>query len=373
MHDILRQLVAFHSVDGDTAAERALFDYVQDFLTKRGMHITRETLGGHETLVATTKKDDKAPTVMFVAHLDVVPGEKELFTLQQKDDKLVGRGVFDMKMAAACYLQIVDELQSQLDRYDFGIMFTSDEEQGGADGVNGTNLLLKEGYRPCVAVLPDGGDNWQIEEFAKGAWLFDLHATGRTAHGSRPWEGDNAAERVIDALQEIRELFKDQHQRSDTLSIGILQGGVAHNQIPDSMRAGVDIRTMTQESWAQLRHEIQKISEKYGLTLENVTSIPPVHTDLDSPFVRDFIVSVQTITGQPCEPSMSYGASDSMYFQELGIPCVICRPFGGGQHSSTEWLDIQAFADYKEVLVDYLHRVLNEPVGAVIKTTGTNS
>ncbi len=147
------------------------------------MHINKYSSNGFSSLVATTT-DTKNPTIFLQAHLDVVPADPEAFTLIRKGKNLVGRGSFDMKYAAACYLLLAEELSDNMQQHDFGIMLTTDEEDGGNDGVR---YLLDQGYACDVCISPDGGDNWRLESAAKGQWLTEITAIGKTAHGSRPW------------------------------------------------------------------------------------------------------------------------------------------------------------------------------------------
>jgi acetylornithine deacetylase/succinyl-diaminopimelate desuccinylase-like protein len=357
MEDILQKLVGYQTVDGNADAERQALEYIAQFLTDRGMFVTHFTFGDHRALVATTKQNNKQPQVMFAAHVDVVPGPDELFTMQKHDDKLFGRGVYDMKFAIACYMQLVDELRDKIGSYDFGIMITADEELGNAE-TNGTKMVVAEGYRPQAAILPDGGDDWHIERFAKGAWHFDIEATGRSAHGSRPWEGESAADVLLDTLQDIRELFTEfQKPETPTLNIGKIIGGEARNQVASSMTAGIDIRVPSKESLTQLKATIKKICSKRNVVLREVITIDPFVTDLEHPLVKQFMMSKETVTGKPCESSISFGASDGQYFGEVGVPCVLCEPLGGGRHAADEWLDVQSFHDYKDVLADYLYQL----------------
>ena len=64
-------------------------------------------------------------------------------------------------------MSIVDDLASEgiLGDYDFSIAITTDEESGG---YYGTQQLLEAGYNPKVCILPDGGDNWQMQISSKG-------------------------------------------------------------------------------------------------------------------------------------------------------------------------------------------------------------
>lgn len=356
LESLLETLIAFPTVDGNDDGMHAAMNFIARYLGERGMHVRRHEYDGYEALAATTRPT-KTPRIMLAAHLDVVPGGEELFTLRKADGKYYGRGVFDMKFAIACYLKLVDELQSRLHEYDFGIMITTDEELGGSNGSNGTQKLVDEGYVPkLAAVLPDGGDNWNIEEFAKGIWTFDITAKGHTAHASRPWEGDSATTKLLQVLQEISALFEDQGPKTSTFNVGIIQGGEARNQIPALASASLDVRYMSGEARTSLAASVAAICKKYHVQIEPVGGMPPLAHKLGDPYLQSFMQSIQTVTGVRPEPSMSFGGTDGKSFDEKGKPCVIVRPHGGGAHSNKEWLDVADFTAYKEVIQDFLDK-----------------
>ncbi|MDI1352580.1 MAG: M20/M25/M40 family metallo-hydrolase, partial [bacterium] len=132
----------------------------------------------------------------LVAHIDVVPADPNMFTLAVKDHRIVGRGVLDMKLGVAYYIEFLKELgASNLKNYDIGVMLTSDEEVGGMNGVR--YLLDEQGYRGKIGFLPDGGFDWKIEEAAKGILWIKIKVHGVASHGSRPWLGVNAINNLI--------------------------------------------------------------------------------------------------------------------------------------------------------------------------------
>src|SRR5665647_2540365 len=199
----LSDLVAFQTVDGYPAQKMACFDYIEERLERAGLAVTRQQHGQEPSIVAMTQAT-KTPKVLLTAHLDVVPGKTGLFHLSEDNGRLYGRGVYDMKFAAACFIELVDSLAEDLSDYDFGVMFTSDEEIGGENGVG---QLVEQGYRADVCILPDAGEDWKIESTCNGGWFVKLAAKGEPAHGSRPWEGNNAIDNMLAVSQEIKQLF----------------------------------------------------------------------------------------------------------------------------------------------------------------------
>lgn len=353
---ILAKLVAFPTIYDNSVASRRALDYVARFLETRGMHLRRFSLGGNEALVAATRITNfKKPAVLLAAHVDVVSGPNQLFTLRREGNRLKGRGVYDMKFALAGYMQLVDNLADQLADYDFAIMVTSDEELANRTGTNGTRSLVEMGYRPEVCVLPDSAaPGWEIEAIAKGSWRFYLDAYGKTAHGSRPWEGDSAAFHLIDALTELKAHFAGQGPDTDTINIGIISGGDAINQVPGHMRAAVEIRLMQDDSLVRNRLLVGAICEKYKVKTETTMEKAPLRSDFNNPRVQRFADSVERVTGKRPKGSVSFGGSDAIFFHEVGIPYIVSCPSGGGHHSDEEWVDRDSFLQFVPILQDYL-------------------
>jgi acetylornithine deacetylase/succinyl-diaminopimelate desuccinylase-like protein len=297
--------------------------------------------------------DTTEPKVMLQAHLDVVPAPEALFTLKEQGGRLTGRGTYDMKFAGAIFLKIADTLKESISEYDFGIMFTMDEELGGQDGVK---ALLDQGYRAKVCILPDGGDDWCMQTAHKGIWILRLTAKGKTAHGSRPWEGDNAIQQLIDALNDISDLFEKQNKDTDTLSINQISGGSAVNQVADHAEAILDIRFLSNEGYQEVEQKINNVVTKYGLESENIACVNICQTDPSHPMVASFLEIGKQVHGQPLGLTRSLGSSDAHFFADLGIPTILARPTGGGPHSNDEWIDKKGFEEYYELVKNYIQK-----------------
>lgn len=345
--------MAFRTVTGEQQAASACLDYVDDYLSARGMHVSRSESNGFPSLVATTRKS-KAPKLMLQAHIDVVSAPDDCYKLHEKRGRLMGRGVFDMKFAAAIFMKITDDLQGTLTDHDFGIMLTSDEEVGGADGVK---ALLNDGYKPAVCLLPDAGDDWRIETSHKGCWTVRVRAGGMAAHGSRPWEGENAIDRLVDMLSETRKLFEGQHADTDTLSINEIVGGSATNQVADKAQATLDIRFVSEASYGRIHKKVNAIAKRHGVLLEDIRNIRISTTDVAHPLVASFLKVAKQIHGRPLNQVRSLGTSDAYYFADMGIPVILVRPGGGSAHGDGEWIDKEGLEKYYRVVKAYVEEV----------------
>jgi succinyl-diaminopimelate desuccinylase len=354
MENILRQLIAFPSITGEDAPTRAVLEHMTIFFAERGLYIAQYECEGSPSFVATTKPDEMSPEVMLVAHIDVVPAPADQFRLTKKDGRYYGRGVFDMKFAAAAYMQLIDDLHQagQLQEYDLGIMITADEEAGGKDGVG---YLVEEGYRAGVCVVPDGGEDWRIETFAKGAHWIELSARGVAAHASRPWEGEHANHKLLAALHDIRKLFPHNDNREGTiLSVGTIEGGQAPNQTAVTAKAVLDVRYATDEAYSESLSRIQEVCRVHHVQATLLAGGPPMTNELTNPYIASFYHIMCRVVDHATEPSRAYAATDGRYFGAHGIPCVIVEPPGGGRHSENEWISVEGCQQFLTVLSEFV-------------------
>jgi acetylornithine deacetylase/succinyl-diaminopimelate desuccinylase-like protein len=350
----LATLIGHRTITTDIEANNASLDYLENFFNDRGLYIQRYNFNGRGALVATTRKDSKTPKVMLGAHLDVVPGDDDQFTLREKDGKLYGRGVNDMKFAVASYMHVIDTLRDNLASYDLGVMLTIDEETGGFDGVD---QLVKLGYRPSVCILPDGAENWEIEVLAKGVWHFKIISEGKPAHGSRPWDGESAIDKLLDILAAIRQNFSNDHGAADTLNIGMVNGGEASNQVASRATADLDIRFISKDAYKLIESMVSGVCAKYGARYETAVYGDPCINNLENPMIAPYRQSVIDIVGVEPQGVVAFGGSDARHFTSVDVPCIVSEPYAGGRHAADEWIDKKAYEQYHDVLIDYLNKV----------------
>ena len=81
---------------------------------------------------------------------------------------------------------------------------------------------------------------------AKGVLALRIVVSGRAAHGSTPWLGDNAVLKAIDVFRRIETLpfSRESSELFDrpSINLGRINGGDALNKVPDECTMDVDIR-----------------------------------------------------------------------------------------------------------------------------------
>lgn len=343
---ILTKLVAFRSDSANQKQMRECIDYVEKLLAGLSLHIHRYESNGLPSLMISTQ-NSRHPKLLLAAHMDVVPGYPKQFKLEQKAGKLYGRGTFDMKFAAACYLELLRHLKSDPHKYDVALMLTFDEEEGGRNGVE---YLLNQGYTADMCLLPDGSDDWNIEASAKGFAIASITTKGRSGHGSRPWEADNAALQIVDIIKKVQKAFPYRKHMATTVTPTILRAGSAFNQIPGEASVNYDIRFPDAGSLDKAAQKLERLCAKVDAKLVINIQSKAVNHDIGAPCFEAWQATVKETIGREPGFSRSFGASDARYLVPAGIPTIITRPLGGGAHSGEEWISEKGFYDFYEVL-----------------------
>jgi acetylornithine deacetylase/succinyl-diaminopimelate desuccinylase-like protein len=355
MKKTLQKLISFKSITQDRKENNKILSWVKEQIKGLPLYFKNIESNGFKSLVVTTQKT-KTPKLFLMAHLDVVPGPETLFKARIEESRLIGRGASDMKFATACYLKLLKELGDNLKNYNFGVIWTTDEEIGG---LNGAKAVKEAGYKADVYFLPDGGKDWNIENEAKGVWHLKIKSKGKSVHGSRPWQGENAIEELINFLVKLKKYFpisKDEKHYHRTLNIGTIKGGEATNKVPDFAEAKIDIRYLPQEGKAKIKEILDLVKKDFkNIKIESLISGDSFKIDKNNKYVQIARNIIKKDLGKDSDFEFSHGASDARFFQNK--PVILVRPNGGGLHSKGEWIDLNELKDFYLLIKSFVEKV----------------
>jgi succinyl-diaminopimelate desuccinylase len=333
---------------------RAAAGFVKGWLGSRDIDVADREHGGLPVILADVGAPEGAdvPTVILHGHLDVVPGRPEQFEPRIEGDRLIGRGAYDMKGALAAMMCALRDVAAQRNvRVRF--MCVPDEEADDVDD-HCTDALVHEGLTGDFAITGEPTD-LHIGVQAKGVLAFRMVVSGRAAHGSTPWLGDNAVLKALDAFRAIESLpfSRQSSELFDRPSINLARvlGGDALNKVPDVCVVDVDIRYLPDQDPGQILSDVRAIPD-----VEVVKSFirPPVHVsphNLHVGVLRDSVAGL--VEGEVLSVGRD-GASDAVSFVEAGIPAVEFGPRGGGHHGPDEWVSLSSLVHYREALAAYV-------------------
>lgn len=303
-------------------------------------------------------KSSPQPKMLGDGHIEVVPGDDNLFQLTHKDGILYGRGVADMKTQCLMMMTALRDLIASDQHNDFWILFTEDEEIGSCNGVRHmVDWLDERGWLPEVIFAPDGGADFAYVEKEKGIVNFSAIAEGKAAHGSRPFLGDNAIDRIIAFYHTLQGEFPNPSAESDwrpSLSLTKIKAGSALNQIPDRCEAGFDMRFTEDYALDEVLETLEAKAEKFGVTLRVHQSGLATYYPRERPLVKDYLDILQTVTGR--EPTILHanGASNGRIYvaKNPNTQVFMSSPTYGGSHAATECLEIDSLEPYYRLVCE---------------------
>jgi len=349
----LGKLVEFKTLPGQIETNKEALDFVQELLDPE-IYVERFVNGKAEVLIASVKGGMKHD-ICYMVHMDVVAGKDNQFELVMDGDKLVGRGTCDMKFSIPIGVALLNEAKEK--ELDLALVVTTDEEVGGLEGAK----YLREirGYSPKMLIVPDGGENLNFVDKAKGVCQISVVAKGRPAHASRPWLGVNA----LDGLTKLGErLLRDYGESNKhegwmtTMNIGYLHGGESTNQVCPSAEMKLDFRYPETDSIEKILNKVKDHAKEIGAEFEIniIGSGLPTFTDVNDERVVKYLKVMSDQFGREIRVQPTYGASDARHFADLNIPVLMHKPLGGEIHSDYEWISLESSLKFYQGLRTYL-------------------
>ena len=334
--------------------------------------------------------DPKAKPLVISGHMDVVEAkpadwQRDPFTPVVENGYLFGRGASDMKLDGTMAIAALIELKRSgyKPKRDIVIEFSGDEETT----MKTSGIIADKLSSADIVLNIDGGGGlldeksgepvlWTWQGAEKTYADFELTVTNPGGHSSAPRKA-NAINQLSAALVRIgdyqfkpevsdltRAYFVEAAKYEDAetaaamrafaadptdkaaiatltanpATIGkigttcvstMVNGGHAINALPQRATANINCRIFPGHKPADIMAELQRVAAEPAVTLKDVTegSIP----NDASPMRPDFIAAVNkamkaVYPGVPVFPSMSSGASDSMWFRSKGVASYGASP-----------------------------------------------
>lgn len=341
------------------------------------------------------------------------------FKFLEQDGYYYGRGTSDDKAMAAIFVANLIRFKQEglVPDRDIIVALTADEEGGDFNGVdwlikNHRNLIdadfgLNEGGGGAMRQGKKLFNTVQASEKVYQSFL--LEVKGKGGHSSRPVVKDNVIYQLADGLQRIaqfqfpvslNEVTKLYFERganfesgetasamralaknpSDANAISLLshqaaynatmrttcvatmlEAGHAENALPQTARATVNCRILPTETAEQTRQTLLNVVNDSRIS---ITPIKEPKPSPPSPLRPDVVSAIERVTkelypGVPVIPTMSTGATDSLYLRKAGIAMYGTSGIFGDiddsrAHGRDERIAVQSFFDGQE----YLYRLV---------------
>ena len=305
-------------------------------------------------IVRKTFGSGRGPTVALNAHGDVVPpGEHwtaDPYGAEVHDGVMYGRGVAVSKSDIATYAFALRALCAAVDRGTpldgtVELHFTYDEEAGGAIGP--AWLLARGLTKPDYAI--SAGFAYAITTAHNGCLHLEVEVIGRSGHAAEPECGIDALEAASGILTDLYALRSEYPATRSTipgithptLVVGLIEGGINTNVVPDRVRFRLDRRIIPEENpavvEATLRESIDGFARQWPGTEVRVKCIlmaaplMPIEgqerlIDALSQAARRRFGSELPLAGVPIY-------TDARHYAAAGVPTVL---YGAGPRTLAE-------------------------------------
>lgn len=356
---IFNKLVGFSTTADEPEEIKKGFGYISSLFDLKKFEIQNfEKNGKHSQLISFRGKDALRPQVLLNGHFDVVPSkDKSQYRIKIEGKKAFGRGTLDMKGMLAVLIDVMKELGKKENPPNVALLITGDEEIGGENGVG---FLVREiKLRPKFVLCADGGSEKPFELISKekgGVWI-ELKAEGRAAHAAYLWLGENALDRILEAIVKIKKFvgpMKPDAWKSTVNVARIETSNETPNKVPSDARAVLDIRFTE-----QLAKNPKELTEKISSLVPEVrvralSKVSLLFAEQQNPFLREFKKIAEEVLQKKVSFTHAHGATDARYFGEVGIPTAIFGAQGQGMHADKEFVNLESLKTNRKILIQFL-------------------
>jgi acetylornithine deacetylase len=377
--DMIRRLVEIPTVSRDS--NLALIEYVQAYLRDLGIDSTLFLSDDKKkaSLHALVGPKDRAG-IMLEGHTDVVPVDGQKWTvdpwqLTERDGKLFGRGVCDMKGFVAVALAFAPEFLRRNLKMPIHYALTFDEEISRVGITKIVDGLGQSAARPAMCIVGEPTEMTVVIAH-KGKKSLRCRVRGFEAHSSICPYGVNAIEYASEMIARINQLQREAAAtgRRDegfdipftTFNVGVMQGGTALNITAKDCTFQVEFRHLPQDDPERLYAEIQlyakqtleprmhKVHADTGFTFEEMSSFPALDTPPDAEVVR----LAKMLARKNEAGKVAFGTEASIVAVRGHIPSAVCGPGSIDQaHKPDEFTTVEQFKlceDFMFRLADHL-------------------
>ena len=284
--------------------------------------------------------------LFFEAHMDSVAPTTGTHVME-KDGVLYSDGTTtlggDDKSGVAAVLEAMQcIIENELPHGDIQVCFTIGEETGsyGVRYMDKTMIRADAGY--CMDC---GGHPGAIFNASPKAINLKLTVKGKSAHaGLEPEKGINAIMLAADALHALPAYGRIDAET--TLSVDMIDGGLAPNIVPEACEIVIDMRCPDEEKLEHLKNEtvslFRNTVEMGGGTLEvEVKDVAPgVNLSTEHATVKIAISAAERLNF-PVTTGFTGGCSDANFLCGMGLPTVLLATGMDKIHTTEECLALE--------------------------------
>jgi len=338
---LLKKLVEIESPSNNKAAVDRVGAFLADEFQRAGaqLEIVPNTITGNHLIA---RWGTGPGGILLMHHMDTVfpLGTLENMPFYEKDDRLFGPGVLDMKGGIVVSLTAITALRAAGElTHPVTMLVTSDEEIGSDTS---RDLIIRlASSAALVLVMESGLVDGSLKTWRKGVGDFLVKVKGRAAHaGGAHQDGRNAIEELAHQVLAIQKMTD--YDKGTTLNVGVIKGGTVSNVVPDEAIAEVDFRIVIPEEAERISkamHALRPVTADTTLEVSGGLNRPPMPNDAIMKATFEKASMLAATVGLQIKAGGSGGGSDGNFVAPLGIPLLDgMGTYGEGMHSEREYI-----------------------------------
>jgi acetylornithine deacetylase/succinyl-diaminopimelate desuccinylase family protein len=294
------------------------------------------------------------PVIACNAHGDVVPPgagwTTDPYGAEVRDGRMFGRGVAVSKSDFATYAFALLALKAAASvgvslRGTVELHLTYDEEVGGAIGP--AWLLARGISKPDYAI--SAGFAYAITVAHNGCLHLEVAVRGKSAHAAMPEEGVDALQAAAGILSDLYALRAGYAQirsqtpgiGSPTLVVGVIEGGINTNVVPDRVVFRLDRRIIPEERplevEATLTAQIRASAARWKGTVIEIRRVLLAAPFVPIPGQERLVAAIEhaakTVLGEDLATRGVPLYTDARHYGAAGVPTVL---YGAGPRTLAE-------------------------------------
>ncbi len=325
-----------------------------------------DIIGGNSgNLIAKFKGNTQAPPLLLNAHMDTVePGRGVTAVLENGTFTSDGTTILgaDDKSAIAILLETLNILkENDLQYGPLELVFTVCEEIGlqGAKHLDLSTVTATYGF------ALDATDTEGIVTRAPSANHFEFTIHGKDAHaGAAPEKGINA---ISLASKAIAKLELGRIDQETTCNVGIIEGGIATNIVPNFVKVKGEARSHDEEKLKKITNEIvssfEDVVENYQranaddelprVEFSIKKDFPRTHIPDDHPVIKLATLAAENL-GRKMKKKTTGGGADANIFFEKGIFTGVLGTGMRDMHTVRESVKLDDMVRTAELLLEII-------------------
>ena len=369
--EFLKKCIEIYSPSGK---EEEYSKFIADFLENKGFKVNFDSVGN---LIA--EKGEGKPELLFVSHLDTIPGELPVI---EKDGKIFGRGAVDCKPSLAAMVYSISQIN--FEQKDIGkIVFAGIVRE--EDSLEGIQEFMKSGIDPDFSIFGEPTKINQICIGYKGRICIGFRVLSQSGHVASSWQYINSIEVALEIWNMVKGIcwqLTEKHCPTNEAkkyfnkiipNLSLISGGQYTNCVPAACEMHVDIRFPPEISSQLILSEIRRCVVDFKKIYENNAKGEFQIQENISSLIEGYEVSGDelivgalrwAIYNTIKEKSTLIKKTGTTFINQIGIELKIPSiTYGPGdprlEHTNHEFIEIEKYKKSIEIFTKFILK-LNE-------------